>query len=386
MSCPSLPPTPYTVLLSPSQDMWFSGCFLWLRVGVSPCPAVTYSTCAPSVAEPALWCHRWGTQHFYWADFLGSPCSGWSQQHRRGGEGREHWRTLRKKVSDGLFGQLLQNCILQFSPTLLTSLLQWILLLQVRLPRTWVCQQGVLTILSLFPLQDISSTEARMEQYLLICKLPLFQTAGKEKTTSRRQSQLGKERGKQASKAQWDDPCLPFWAKQVPGMHMACFQWLWEPEACFPVSWKWATCSPVVLRATAQPPHTLLRKTDKKWSGLTCFHVASIEKWKRQMLSQKRVKMQVINTVNHFLCEEATGPFCSLPFYFKFDSTSFHLSCYHCSNPADAMTWLGQWDTHFTKQTALLPHPASIHAWHRVLETRNDGKSDLTWQRREILY
>lgn len=99
---------------------------------------------------------------------------------------------------------------------------------------------------------------ARMEQYLLICKLPPFQTAGKEKTTSRRQSQLGKERRKQASKAQWDDPCLQIWAKHIPGMHMACFQWLWEPQACFPVSWKWVTCSPLVLIATGQPPHTLL--------------------------------------------------------------------------------------------------------------------------------
>lgn len=43
-------------------------------------------------------------------------------QHRRGGECREHWRTLSENISDGLSGQLLLNCILWFSPTLLTSL------------------------------------------------------------------------------------------------------------------------------------------------------------------------------------------------------------------------------------------------------------------------
>lgn len=57
--------------------------------------------------------------------------------------------------------------------------------------------------------------------------------------------------------------------------------------------------------------------------------------------------MQVTNTVNHFLCEEAIEPFCSLPFYFKFGSTSFHVSCYHCSSPADAMSWLVQQDTFY---------------------------------------
>lgn len=135
------------------------------------------------------------------------------------------------------------------------------------------------------------------------------------------------------------------------------------------------------------PSHTAEEeRQEMKWNGLICFHDASTEKWKRQILSQKELKAQVTNTVNHFLCEEPTGSFCSLPFYFKFGSTSFHLSCYHCSSSADAMSWQGQQDTHFTKQTASLPHPASSYARHRVLETRNDGKSDPTWQRREILY
>lgn len=53
---------------------------------------------------------------------------------------------------------------------------------------------------------------------------------------------------------------------------------------------------------------------------------------------RKRVKMQVTDTVNHFLCEEVTGPFWFLTFYFKFGSTSFHLSCYHCSSLADVVS------------------------------------------------
>lgn len=270
--------TPHAQFCSPClKRPGIHAVFCWLRVGVSPCPLVTYCTSAPSVVELASWCHRWGAQHFYWDDFpSGSPCSGWCQHTgalmlaQERGECREHYRTPRKNESDGLFGQLLQNYIQPFNPTLLTSLLPC-----NSAPGEATQDLGVpagsVLFPSLLPPQEISSTGARMEQYLLICKLLSFQTAGKEKTTSRRQSQLGKERGKQASKAQWDDPCLQVGTKQVPGMHMAsfqCFQWLWEPKACFPVSWKWATCSPVVLTATGQPPHTLLRKKDKKWSEM----------------------------------------------------------------------------------------------------------------------
>lgn len=267
---------PHTQFCSPClKTRGFHAVFCWLRVGMSPCPPVTYSTSVPSVVELAPWHRGWGTQQFYWADFpSGSPCSGWSQhtgalmsaQERRRVQGTlEDAKEKYQWWSVWAAAPKLYPVIQSHSRHIPSSL-QGYFYSRWGVKRIWLCQQWVLTILSLLPLEEISSTGARMEQYLLICKLPPFQTAGKERTTSRRQFQLSKERGKQASKA--DDPCLRVWTKQVPGMHTACFQWLWEPKACFPVSWKWVTCSPVVLRARGKPPHTLLRKKDKKWSEM----------------------------------------------------------------------------------------------------------------------
>lgn len=44
------------------------------------------------------------------------------------------------------------------------------------------------------------------------------------------------------------------------------------------------------------------------------------------MLSLKELKVQTTNTVNRFLCVEATGPCCSLAFFFFFFNLAAPLS------------------------------------------------------------
>lgn len=130
MSCPSLPLSPYTVLLSLSPDTWFSRCFLLAEGEDVPLSSSHLFHLCSLCGWTGIVVPRWGTQHFYWADFpSGSPCLGWSQHTGALMPALERGRmqgtlqNAKENISDGLFVQLLQTCILQFSPTLLTSLL-----------------------------------------------------------------------------------------------------------------------------------------------------------------------------------------------------------------------------------------------------------------------